>query len=301
MTVPGRGQGPEPPSSPRHPNHSGTLPECQGAGILRGLQNAFPAMAEGFHPLASLPPKPSLRRLQVMGALACFLASVIHEFLIVEMRPWVNMSRGPRDVNMTYETGPIRATFTANRPKSILEWDAEFREVMRYPMTSGDVETLRPSAAGGKPLVFALETLLIELPVASCPSDVLIRDHDKVRVAVEPGDDMTRGIGYGVFEPTNATLFTTFDCVFYVVVNVSPSTVGVCKVGVCLYPLIPWRPYNQGLCHEGSVYLSLGLEVVPHSRGAHHVQKPGGDAYQSAVALVRESFKEIGLVSSDFG
>jgi hypothetical protein len=51
-----------------------------------------------------------------MGALACFLASVIHEFLIVEMRPWVNMSRGPRDVNMTYETGPIRATFTAQPP-----------------------------------------------------------------------------------------------------------------------------------------------------------------------------------------
>ncbi len=121
----------------------------------------------------------------MVGTLARFLASVIHELLIVEMRPRVNVSRGVRDVKMAYEAGPIRATFTANRPKPILEWDAEFREVMRYPMTSGDVETLRPSASGGEPLVFALEALLIELPVASCPSDVLIRDHDKVSVAVE--------------------------------------------------------------------------------------------------------------------
>jgi hypothetical protein len=157
------------------------------------------------------------------------------------------MSRGPRDVKMAYEASPIRTTFTANCLKPILEWDAEFRKVMRYPMTSGDVETLRPSASGGKPLVFALEGILVEFPIASCPGDVLVRDHDKVSVAVEPGDNMARSIGYGVFEPTNTTLFTTFDCVLYMVVNVPPSTVGVGKVGVCLYPLIPRRPYDESL------------------------------------------------------
>src|SRR3712207_5718657 len=62
---------------------------------------------------------------------------------------------------------------------------------------------------------------------------------------------MTGCIGYGVFEPTNATFDTTFDRVLYVVVNVFPGTVGVGKVGVCLHPRIPRRPYNEGLCNEG--------------------------------------------------
>jgi hypothetical protein len=62
----------------------------------------------------------------VIRAFARFLASVVHEFFIVEMRPRINMSRGPRDVKMAYEASPIRTTFTANCLKPILEWDAEF-------------------------------------------------------------------------------------------------------------------------------------------------------------------------------